>query len=55
MNAYPISPEIKAPKNNHKDLLNPIGERVYPEYETRVAEHIEIQGFGSGKNRLKES
>jgi len=38
-------------QNNHKVLLNPIGERVYPEYENKVSQHIELQGFGSGKGR----
>lgn len=51
MNAYPICPDIKSYKNNHKELLNPIGERVFPEFETKFTQHIELQGFGSGKHR----
>ena len=54
MNAYPISPEIKSPKNNYKELLDPIGERIYPKFETKTTQTMELQGFGSGKHRKKE-
>lgn len=54
MNAYPVSPAIKSPKNNYKELLDPVGQRIYPEYETVVTSHMELQGFGSGKRRTIE-
>jgi putative SOS response-associated peptidase YedK len=46
MNAYPVSPEIKSPKNNYKELLTPVGERLYPEYEFKFSQHVVMQGFG---------
>ncbi len=46
MNAYPISPAIKPPKANGIDLLKPIGERLYKEYEYVVYEDIKLQGMG---------
>ena len=55
MNAYPISPEIKSIKNNSKELLQPIGERIFPEFEAKTSTTIELRGFGSGKHRTKET
>lgn len=51
MNAYPVSPEIKSPKVNNKDLLQPIGQRVYPEQEYIPVQKIYEVGFGHGKRR----
>ena len=31
MNAYPIDPAIKDPKNNYKELTLPKGQRIQPE------------------------
>ena len=49
MNAYPISADIKNPKNNVKELLNPTGERLFPEFEIRVSSELEEKGFGGRK------
>ncbi len=49
MNAYPISTDIKNPKNNSKELLNPIGERLFPEFEIKVTDELEEKGFGKRK------
>jgi len=49
MNAYPVDAQIKNPKAEGKELLNPIGERVVPEFDTRTKQDIELQGMGSGK------
>ena len=46
MNAYPISPDIKCPKNNSKELLNPLGDRIAPEFEAKVTRTITKSGFG---------
>jgi hypothetical protein len=51
MNAYPISAEIKNPKNNNKDLLNPTGDRLFPEFEIKVTSYLEEKGFGGGKKK----
>jgi putative SOS response-associated peptidase YedK len=49
MNAYPISPEIKDPKNNTRELLNPTGERVYPEYDYQETTKLAPKGWGHRK------
>lgn len=51
MNAYPISPDIKNPKNNYKELLNSLGDRLFPEYEIKITSDLEEKGFGSGKKK----
>lgn len=38
MNCYPVSPSVKSPKNNSRELLDPTGEKLIPESEIRVAE-----------------
>ena len=49
MNAYPVSPAIKNPRNNNRELLDPVGERLLPESTTRIHNEIKLQGMGSGK------
>ncbi len=49
MNAYPISNTIKNPGNNGPELINPIGERVKPEYNVKTSSDLELQGMGSNK------
>jgi putative SOS response-associated peptidase YedK len=49
MNAYPISPEISNVRNNTKELIQPKGERLMPEYETRQTGEIRLQGMGRHK------
>jgi putative SOS response-associated peptidase YedK len=46
MNAYPISADIKDTKNNYKKLLNPTGERLFPEFEDKVTRSIKTVGYG---------
>lgn len=45
MNAYPISARIKNPRNNARELLEPIGERVVQESETIVKNRLGLQGM----------
>jgi putative SOS response-associated peptidase YedK len=52
MNAYPVSNEMKNPKSHGLHLLQPIGERVYPEYKYEIFQ--EIQLFGMGETRARE-
>jgi len=49
MNAYPISPEIRSPKTNSKDLIEPVGERLMTEYDLKQSEAIFLQGMGRNK------
>lgn len=53
MNAFPIDPAIKNPRANGPQLLNPIGQRLSPEYDTRKTDDVNLQGMGMNK-RLKE-
>jgi hypothetical protein len=49
MNAYPVAPTIKDYKNNYKELLNPIGERIYKEFEIQVSKKLIEKGWGNKK------
>jgi putative SOS response-associated peptidase YedK len=53
MNAYPIDPAIKNPRNDGKELIKPIGERLVPEYDIKSSQDLNLQGMGMNK-RLKE-
>ena len=46
MNAYPISSDIKSPKNNSKELLVQLGPKLNPEREYRNVSILEEKGFG---------
>lgn len=52
MNAYPISPEIKSPRSQGMHLLQPIGQRIFPEFDYEVYQDIKM--FGMGETRAKE-
>jgi len=49
MNAYPISPEVKSPKVDRRELIRPMGERLEPEYNINSSEHIDLHGMGRYK------
>ncbi len=50
MNAYPISSDIKNPRNNNIGLVEPLGNRIMPENAINVKDDIIPAGFGR-KNR----
>jgi putative SOS response-associated peptidase YedK len=52
MNAYPISDKIKNPRANGIELLEPVGERIYKEYDYEIFEEIKL--FGMGESRARE-
>ena len=52
LNAYPIDTAIKLTKNNNKDLLKPIGDRIIREFDYEVYQDIEM--FGMGETRGKK-
>ncbi|MEZ4798833.1 MAG: hypothetical protein R2809_03450 [Flavobacteriales bacterium] len=54
-NAYPISPEIKNPAANGMQLLQPIGERVSPEYRYVVQQELELFGMGESRARKRKN
>ncbi|MBK7762347.1 MAG: SOS response-associated peptidase [Bacteroidetes bacterium] len=49
LNAYPVSSAVKNLKNNDKGLVQPIGERIYPETDWLLKKEIELQGMGNKK------
>lgn len=55
LNAYPISPEIKNPKSKDFDLLKPIGERIYPEYDYEIYEQLKLEGMGMTRARMRKN
>lgn len=53
-NAYPISSAIKDPRANGMQLLQPIGERVSPEYRYEVTQELQLFGMGESRARLRK-
>ena len=49
MNAYPISAEIRTPRANGMDLLQPIGQRIIPEDGTEHANKLGLYGLGEAR------
>ncbi len=54
MNAYPISTDIKNPKNNYKALLKPVGEAVALEKSLRVDQELMLEGMGFTRARSRK-
>lgn len=52
MNAYPISAEIKSPRAQGIELLQPVGERVFPEFDYEIYQDLKL--FGMGESRARE-
>jgi putative SOS response-associated peptidase YedK len=55
LNAYPISPEIKTPKQNGVHILQPIGERLVKEYDYNIYEEIKLEGMGMTSARQRKN
>lgn len=53
MNAYPISPNIKSPRANGVELLQPIGQRVYKEYDYEIYKDLQLLGMGESTARTR--
>ena len=45
-NAYPISPAIRDPRRNGSGLLEPVGQRVWPEFTHEIHSTLEVFGMG---------
>lgn len=54
MNAYPVDVAIKNPRSNGLSLLEPIGERIFPEYEFELYREIELFGMGESRARKRK-
>jgi len=53
LNAYPISPNIRDPRANGSDLLQPIGERIHPEHTFEIHQGLELFGMGESRSPSK--
>ena len=53
MNAYPIDVQIKNPRTNGLSLLEPIGQRLFPEYDYEVQKNIQLFGMGESRARTR--
>jgi putative SOS response-associated peptidase YedK len=53
-NAYPISPAIRSPKAKDIELLKPVGERIYPEYEYIIYNELQLFGMGESRARMRK-
>ena len=49
LNAYPISANIKNPNSEGRNLIEPIGQRIEPEFEIKSTKRLKLQGMGSNK------
>lgn len=54
MNAYPISPSIKNPRDKDFLLLKPIGNRVYPEFDYEIHRELKLEGMGASTARIRK-
>ncbi len=53
-NAYPISTDIKSPKDKGIDLLKPTGDRLRKEYDYVFYQDLELQGMGETTARKRK-
>jgi len=54
LNAYPISPAIKNPREKDLALLRPIGERIFPEYDFEIHQTLKLEGMGMTTARKRK-
>jgi putative SOS response-associated peptidase YedK len=55
MNAYPISNRIKKPEANGLDLLDPVGEHVFPVVEYKISKKTILEGMGHSPARERRN
>lgn len=54
MNAYPIAKTIKNPRAEGIELLEPIGQRIIPEYDYVMYEDLKLEGMGHTQARKRK-
>jgi len=54
MNAYPIDPKIKSRREDGRQLIEPIGERLVPEFDIDGGDRYFIKGMGRSKRNKDE-
>jgi hypothetical protein len=55
MNAYPIADTIRSPRNEGKELIQPLGEPLFKEKEWTITEELRLDGMGSTTGRRKRN
>ena len=55
MNAYPVSTRVKNVRNNDRDIIEPVGERVFQESEFNIQERLQKTGFGDSNARRRRA
>lgn len=51
MNAYPVSTRVKNVRNNDREIIEPVGERVYEETDFDIKDRLVKTGFGYSPSR----
>lgn len=51
MNAYPVSNRMKNPKENDRNLLDPVGNRIINETNFFTSQQIKLEGMGNSHAR----
>jgi len=54
LNAYPISANIKNPRNNGLELLEPKGERISKEHDYVIYNDLKLEGMGHTQARVRK-
>jgi hypothetical protein len=54
MNAYPISTDIKNPRNNGRDLIKPSGPPVAASRELKLEQELVLEGMGFTRARQRK-
>jgi len=55
MNAYPISKDIKNPRNNNRELLQPTGAGILKEKKLVLEQELVLEGMGFSRARQRRS
>ncbi|GGH73900.1 SOS response-associated peptidase [Phaeocystidibacter marisrubri] len=54
MNAYPINKAIKNPRSQGLELLKPVGQRVFTEYDYEIYDELKLEGMGETRARQRK-
>lgn len=55
LNAYPIDSAIKNPRVKDLELLKPVGERVFKEYDYELYDELKLEGMGMTRARQRKN
>lgn len=55
LNAYPVDKEVKSIKNKDLWLLEPKGQRIFPEFDYEIFQELQLEGMGSTTARKRKN